>query len=429
MQTGIEPERFRPEANFNFRDVAKAEQCAWISNNTCLTGPVIMNLSTTVDAIVELRSQGAAADERVAEYLKSTLETANIQVQTQAVSGHSRALLMAFVLGLSIVFLVGVLRRRHRMAFISALAIPLILFLELSAGLHVLTWTTPGRSENIIAHFPVQRAAQRVVVGTHYVEPDTTAPSRFAATVSAFLFPMTLVIAVLGLWRTAVYFGKFDFEDARTIALVMGLVCAIYYAIAFGTCIQEDLVQKKFRDSSSNIGSLAVIAALAEDLSQKYPRLENTWVTIVFFGHGRMDGGGAEEFAQRIAGEKGNALPTYFMGCEQAGRGGTHGYVLSDDAITKSIQSDRDLVRAVNRTTVRTTGAPLEIVRGETTNAVGFLKKGFPSIVLTTRQPANEQSGSGLPETGEIHRGQLMLTLQLLEASLSELDRPVLVGS
>ena len=387
-----------------------------------------MNLSKTVDAIVELRLQGTAADERVAEYLKSTLETANIEIQTQTFSSHSRALLMAIVLTLSIVFLVGVLRRHHRMASISALAIPLILFLELSAGLHVLTWTTFGKSENIIAHYPAQHAARRVVVGTHYVEPDTTAPDRFAATVSAFLLPMTLVFVVLGLWRTAIYFGRFDFEDAHTIALVMGSACAIYYATAFGTCIQESLTQRENRDPASNAGSLAVVAALAENLSQKYTRLENTWVTIVFFGHGGIDGGGAEELARKIGREKGHALPTYFIGCEQVGQGGAHGYILDDSIISKSVQSDRDLIRAMNRATDRTTGRPLEIIREGTTNSKGFIERGFPSIVLTTRRPASEQSSNGIPESGEIHRGQLMLTLQLLEATLSELDRPMLVG-
>lgn len=387
-----------------------------------------MNLSTTVDKIVELRSQGTAADERVAEYLKSTLEAANIQVQAQTVSYQSRALLLAVVFALSAVFLIGVIKRRHFMAAASALAIPLILFLELSVGLHVITWTTFGRSENIVANFPVQDAMQRVVVGARYVEADTTAPSRFSTTVRAFLVPMTLVFLVLGLWRAAIYLGTFDFEDAHTIALVMGMVCAIYYAIALGTCIAEGSMQKKNRDPVSNAGSVAVVAALADDLSHRYPLLENTWVTVAFFGKGGMDGSGAEEFARKLAGEKGNALPTYFLGCEQAGRGGAQGYVVSNDAATKALLADRNLLRVLNHASVRTTGAPLEIVRGETTDTIGFLEGGDPAIVLTTRRSSTEQSPGEIAKTGEIHRGQLMLTLQLIEESLSELDRPTLVG-
>jgi hypothetical protein len=383
-----------------------------------------MNFSKTVDTIVELRSQGAPADDHVAEYLKSSLETANIQFQTQTVFSHSRTLLLAIALMLSIVFLVGVLRRRHRMASLSALAIPLLLFLELFAGLPVLTWITFSASENIVVQYPVQHATRRVIVGTHYGEPGEPEPDRFTATVSAFLLPMTLVFLVLGLWRTAIYFGKFDFEDAHTIAVVMGSVGAIYYAAAFGTCIQESLTQRENLDPAENAASLAVVMALAEDLSQRYPRLENTWVTIAFFGHGR----GAEKLARAIAREKGRAQPTYFIGCEKPGRGGGHGYILDDSAVSNPMQPDRNLIRAVNRAALGTTGRPLEIVRERTTNAKGFLEREFPSIVLTTSRPASGQGSNGAIESGKVHRGQLTLTLQLLQASLTELDRPQISG-
>ncbi len=373
----------------------------------------MMNLSKTVDAIIELRSKGAASDELLAERLGSILGAAN--VQTQAVSTHSRALLLAAILALSIVFLVGVVKRRHRMAFVSALAIPLILFLELSVGLHALTWIASARSDNISVHFPVQDPVRTVVVGTHYVEPARSAPGRFAETISAFLLPMTLVMMTLGLWRAAIYSGRFDFEDAHTIAVVMGSVCALYYALAFGACVHRGLSSEKDRDPVSNAGSLATLVALAEDLSGKYPRLENTSVTVAFFGNGRMGEGGADEFARREVG----GLPSYFIGCENAGSGGAHAYILGDDIL--SGPRDRGLIRAFNRAAVRATGRPLEIVRGETTNSGGFVEEGYEAIALTTLPPAGERDdGAG---RGRIDRGQLLLTLQILEAGLSELDK------
>jgi hypothetical protein len=303
------------------------------------------------------------------------------------------------------------------MAFVSALAIPLILFLELSAGLHVVTWITGARSDNISIHFPVQHPARTVVVGAHYAEPARSAPDRFAATTSAFLFPMTLVMMALGLWRAAIYWGRFDFEDARTIALVMGLVCAIYYALAFGVCIRQDLSSEKDRDPMANAGSLATLVALAEDLSQKYPRLENTSVTVAFFGRGRMGEGGAHEFARRAGG---GAL-SYFIGCEKAGSGGAHAYIVGDDI--PSGPRDRDLIRAFNRAAVRVTGRQLEIARGETTNSRGFVEEGYEAIALTTLAPAGESARDEGATRGEIDRGQLLLTLQILEAGLSELDK------
>ncbi len=191
------------------------------------TRSVSMNLSKTVDTIIELRSRGDVPDEQVAEHLESLLGAAQINFRAQPVFNHSRALLFAAVFLLAIVFLYAVLRRRHRAAFMSGLAIPLILYLELSAGMHIFTWMTREVSENIFAGFPVQDAAREVVVWANYAESAIRLSGPFAETVWAFLFPVTLVMAILGLWRVAVFFGKLDFEDAHTITMVMGSVCAV----------------------------------------------------------------------------------------------------------------------------------------------------------------------------------------------------------
>ena len=378
----------------------------------------MMNLSKTVDAIIELRSKGAVSDEAVAERLGALLGAAN--VQTQAVATHSRALLLAVVLTLSIVFLAGVVKKRHRMAFVSALAIPLILFLELSAGLHPVTWIARGRSDNVFVHFPAQNPAQTVVVGAQYVEPSKSAHGRFAETVSAFLVPMTLVMFLLGLWRAAIHWGKFDFEDAHTIAMTMGSALAIYYALAFGACVRQELSYGNDRDPASNAGSLATLVALAEDLSGKYPRLENTSVTVAFFGSGRMGEGGAYEFARQEAAK----LPSYFIGCEDAGGGGAHASILGDDTLSGPLKGDRGLIRALNRAAVRATGRPLEIVRGETPTAKAFVEKGVEALALTTLAPVGERNA----RRGEIDRGQLLVTLQILEAGLLELDKSNSIG-
>jgi len=383
-----------------------------------------VDVKKIIDAIIELRSRGTTSAEQVAGHLKSTLEAANIQFQTQAVSGHSRGLLLAIILALSVVFLVGVLRRRHRMASISALAIPLLLFLELSAGLHVVTWISFSKSQNIVVQYPVQDATQRVIVGVDLEEPKTTEPDRFTATVSALLFPISLVFVILGIWRAAIYFGKFDFEDAHTIAAVMGAACVIYYALAFGICIQSGLGQREKSDARVDAGALAVAAGLADDLSQRRVSLENTWVTVAFFGDG-----GSEEFAERIGRRTDHTLPTYFIGCERLGRGGALGMIFDNSTIVKSDQVDRSLVRAMNRATEGITGRPLEIIRDAKTNASAFIEQGIPSIALTTTGPENWSNTGKAPGSDGIDREKLMLALKLLETTLSALDSPTVVGS
>jgi len=419
-----EAQRLRARMGISGAHPGVAVQLARASDPAAWAVPFIMNLSETVDTILDLRSQGAASDERVAEYLKSMLGAANAQVQTQSAAGHSHVLLMVVALALSIVFLVAVVKRRHRLACVTALAIPLILFLELAVGFHVVTWIARKKSDNIYVHFPVQDAARRVVVGTHYVEPTEAASGRFPETVSAFLFPVALVMALLGLWRVAVLFGKLDFEDAHTIALIMGSVCAGYFALALATSAGEALSAKNASDPASNVGSIAVLGGLAEDLAQRYPNLQNTWVTVAFFGRDGMNESGAGKFARWLGRKRNRLEPGYFIGCEHLGNGGTHGYVLDADIESSPLHADRDLVRAANTAAIGITGRQLEIMRGETIGSKEFVKRDYPAIVLSTMPPAERGKNDG----GEINRGQLLVSLQLIEATLSILDRPQTVG-
>ena len=169
-------------------------------------------------------------------------------------------------------------------------------------------------------------------------------------------------------------------------------------------------------DPTYNAGSIAVLAALAEDLSERYPRLESTSVTIAFFGRGRMGDGGVDDFAGRLKKKRNPSVPAYFIGLERVGRGGAHGYVLGDGIVLEAPYAERELMRAMGDAATRTTDRSLEIIREDTTNAEGFAERGYPTIDVTTALKAGGR--------GEIDRGQLLVTLQLLERTLSELDRP-----
>jgi hypothetical protein len=382
-----------------------------------------MNISKIVDAIIELRGRGAAPDAEVAEYIKTLLEAggANVEAQSAMSSAMPAAVAAAFLL--SGVFLAGAIKRRHRAASVAALAVSLLLFFEFTLGWQVVSRPFQERSENIVAHFPVQDAARRVIMGAPYAEAAGAESGRFAKTVSAFLTPITLVMVVLGIWQLAVHFGKFDFEDAHTIMIIMGCVCVTYYALAFGTRSVDAMPSRGERKPGHNAGSIATLAALAEDLSQKYPRLRNTSVSVVFFGGGQR-GQGARSFSKGLARERTGALPTYFIGCEQMGMGGPHAYVVPEDVAPNPLGADRELIRVLNRAAAAATGRPLEIVSGAALNSGVFADRGFPAAVLTTLSRDGRDGHNEESNPREIDRGQLLLSLQLLEAGLSEFDKP-----
>jgi len=382
-----------------------------------------MNISKIVDAIIDLRGQGAAPDAEVAEYIKTLLEAGGASVEAQSAMSSAMPAAIAAAFLLSGVFLAGAIKRRHRVASVAALGVSLLLFFEFTLGWQVVSRPFQEKSENIVAHFPVQDAARRVIVGASYAEIAGAESGRFAETVSTFLAPITLVMAVLGIWQLAVHFGKFDFEDAHTIMIIMGCVCVTYYALAFGTRSVDAMTARGERRPAHNAGSIATLAALAEDLSQKYPRLRNTSVSVVFFGGGQR-GQGARSFAEGLARGRTGALPTYFIGCEQIGLGGPHAYVVPEDVAPNPLGADRELIRILNRAAAAATGRPLEMISGVASNAGAFAERGFPAALLTTlsRDGRNGYNEENNPR--EIDRGQLLLSLQLLEAGLSEFDRP-----
>ncbi len=233
---------------------------------------------------------------------------------------------------------------------------------------------------------------------------------------------MTLVVGILGLWQLAMCFGKFDFEDAHTIILIMGFVCLVYYALLFGTSFNGNRAHAARPDSNDNAGSIAVLAALAQDLSQKYPRLHNTWVTVAFFGGGNPDGRGARSFVGDLMKEKNQGLLTYFIECEQIGRGGSHGYVVPAGAEIDAFYADRELVRTLNRAAVAATGRHLKIIPAAVADPKGFGGYGCPTVALATLPPERQGTRGG-SRSQEIDRGQLMLTLQLIEATLAEFEK------
>ena len=384
-----------------------------------------MNLSEIVDKIIELQQQGASPEGRVAEYLESTLRATGAQVELQPFhfSTQTHAVVSGAVFLLSILFIFGIVKRRHRAAFFSALAISLVLVLELSLDFHVISWPALEKANNIVVHFPVQDAARVVVVGTHYGQAGVPVSGPFVETVSAFLFPMTLVMALLGLWQLAMHFGKLTFEDAHTITLIMGIVCSLYYALWFVTLSHEGSHFPEDPHAEQNAGSMAVLAGLSQDLSQKYPRLQNTWVTVAFFGGTGSSGHGARQFARAFSRERGRGLPMQFIGCEQLGRGEIHACMIPGNTSADSLYTDRELVRILNRAALAVTGFQLHTITKGGVNSRGFVEFGHPTIAITTMPQEERHVDGGRTDPHAIQRGQLILSLQLIEKALLELDK------
>jgi hypothetical protein len=389
-----------------------------------------MNLSETVDKILELHRYAVGVEKSVADYLESTFRAVDMNVAAQqfTYSLHTRTWVGGAVFVLSIILLACIVRRWHRAACIAACAIPLILSLEILFDVPIVSFPTLKKSENIIADFPVQDAARRVIIGTSITlatppqRPNEQAPSRLEDTVAAFILPMALVVFIIGIWQLFIYFHRFEFEDAHTIMMIMGFVCVVYAGLLFGVFTRTTEHGTVFATRRQNAGSIAVLAALAEDLNQKHPRLETTWVTLAFLGSG-PDSRGARALAKQVTDKRKRTLPTYFVGCERLGRGGSYGFVIPAEINDNPLMAERDLIRALNRAALAITGRQLEIVPDLVTNSQGFADYGVPSLAITTRQRDQNEGAVPQADSDAIDRGQLLISLQLLEAALMQFEQ------
>ncbi len=373
-----------------------------------------MNLSEVVDQIIKLREQGAT-DGQMAEFLASALRDAGAQAQVNAFvfSTHARTAVGMVVLLLAATFVAGALKRRHRIACSAALAIPLILLFEVWLDVRVVSWPITKTAGNVIAQFPVQNPARTVVVGAHYVSAHMP-PGEFSLAVSAFLLPITVVMTVLGIWQLLNCFGKLKSEDSRTIMTMMGAACVAYFGVWFADGLMR---RDASADPAYNAGSIAVLVGLARDLSNRYPKLQNTSVTVAFFGEVGAEAYGARALARRLENREDRAAPLYFIGCKELGGGGPHAFVIPEDQPPGISYADRDLTRVLNRAAVSVSGSRFETVSSTITDADGFVERGFPSVTITTASGPER-------ETPGMDRAQLLVSLQLLEKALLEFERP-----
>jgi hypothetical protein len=199
--------------------------------------------------------------------------------------------------------------------------------------------------------------------------------------------------------------------------LVIGGFCIAYFAIWSAVSWSGLSATKEEGKPSNNAGSLALLSALALDMGQRNPRLENTWVTIAFFGGN--SGQGADGFIDKIASSKENSVETHLIQCREVGRREHVALLVPWDA-EEDLLSERRLVKAFSAAAATGAGhQPPEMVLMDAPPSEELGEKGFPSLILTSTEPGALPNPGG---TDGNDRTRLLPILYMIKAALSELD-------
>lgn len=378
----------------------------------------LLNLVEILHTVLELRRQSNAADQ-VENYLLSLFRGSGLAVQQRSffysMSGFVPAGVAAFLL--AAVFVMGVTRRRHRLAAAVSVLIPFIILCEVSLRVPVVSWPFLKRGRNVVVQFPVQNASQRVALYTQYGarEDKPTAQSPVEQTVSAFLLPASLVLLAMGVWQLLLYFGKFESEDARTVMVAMGAICVVYFALWTVVSWKEASRRREPESPTYNAGSIAVLAGIASDMGQRNPRLENTWVTVAFLGGD--SGQGARAFARKLSRNRKESVEAILIGCHDIGRDGDVSLVTPLDE--RDSFSEQRLVQLFSAVATEAGRLSPEVFPSDAPPLGVSAAEGFPSVELAS----SVQSGlSTSQQSNGINETELAPVAHMIESVLVKMD-------
>jgi hypothetical protein len=377
-----------------------------------------MDTNSILNEILKLRQH---SPDKVGEYLFSTFSNAGLNVQKQVFFFSTKTdVLVGFIMFLlCALLLAAALKRKSLLVIGAAFAIPLILFLEFSLDIPVVSWPVLKKSENVVVQFPVQNATEKVIIGTPYadIRERKQEPTRFEATISAFLLPIALAISALGLWQLVVHFGKVNSEDIRTIIVVTALISTVYFGIWTGTAIRKSGAAN-IQDPGYNGDSVAMLTTLA--MQRKDERLENTWATVAFFGG--PGGQGLERFERQLSQGRGNRIQTVLIECREIGREGDLAFVVPLEESEDSVVTLPWLVNLLTSSTLAVSGRSPKVFLEEPSEDEGIAKRRFSSIMLTSVSAGEESADSDRAGTYEVEYEQVEQVQQVLENMLLQVD-------
>jgi len=378
-----------------------------------------MDMNSILNKILELRQR---SPNKVGEYLFSTFSNAGLNVQKQAFFFSTKTdVFVGFIMFLlCALLLAAALKRKSLLVIGAAFAIPLILFLEFSLHIPVVSWPVLKKSENVVVQFPVQNATEKVIIGTPYadIREREQEPTRFEATISAFLLPIALAISALGLWQLVVHFGRVTSEDIRTIIVVTALISTVYFGIWTGTAIRKSGAANYIQDPGYNGDSVAMLTTLA--LQRKDKRLENTWATVAFFGG--PGGQGLERFERQLSQGRANRIQTVLIECREIGREGDLAFVVPLEESEDSVVTLPWLVNLLTSSTLAVSGRSPKVFLEEPSEEERIAQRRFSSVMLTSVSAGEESADSDRAGTYEIEYAQVEQVQQVLENMLLQVD-------
>ena len=308
---------------------------------------------------------------------------------------------MQLIIGITAVLLAALLflciyKRWPVPALITALALPIILFVEFEGFVPLVTSIITRTGENIIINFNVPNPARELVFAAHYDSKtdffDHIQRSRIYAFIPlAFILGLGLAIFTFFSKRNAMLRKKI----VTTITLIIAGSLIVFWGLVFlgfGGYIFLPANQQSY-GSVDDGASVAALLALSKDIKDGKVNIGHSNVTVVLTSGEEVTLQGADAYVKERFGPGSKPpLPTSMVNLELIGQNGTMTYWKKDGVFFIYYDADPELVSRLGKAWNSESGLVMESRERLTDDGQRFMAAGIPAVTI---------SNSGLPGLGE----------------------------
>ena len=344
------------------------------------------------------RPNQSEALSETANYIKALLTNSGIPFVIQEFTLRPY---MQLILGITAVLLAALLflciyKRWPVPALITALAIPIILFVEFEGFVPLVTSIITRTGENIIINFNVPNPARELVFAAHYDSKtdffDHIQRSRIYAFIPlAFILGLGLAIFTFFSKRNAMLRKKI----VTTITLIIAGSLIVFWGLVFlgfGGYIFLPANQQSY-GSVDDGASVAALLALSKDIKDGKVNIGHSNVTVVLTSGEEVTLQGADAYVKERFGRGSKPpLPTSMVNLELIGQNGTMTYWKKDGVFFIYYDADPELVSMLGKSWNSESGLVMESRERLTDDGQRFMAAGIPAVTI---------SNSGLPGLGE----------------------------
>jgi hypothetical protein len=344
------------------------------------------------------RPNQSEALSETANYIKALLTNSGIPFVIQEFTLRPY---MQLILGITAVLLAALLflciyKRWPVPALITALALPIILFVEFEGFVPLVTSIITRTGENIIINFNVPNPARELVFAAHYDSKtdffDHIQRSRIYAFIPlAFILGLGLAIFTFFSKRNAMLRKKI----VTTITLIIAGSLIVFWGLVFlgfGGYIFLPANQQSY-GSVDDGASVAALLALSKDIKDGKVNIGHSNVTVVLTSGEEVTLQGADAYVKERFGRGSKPpLPTSMVNLELIGQNGTMTYWKKDGVFFIYYDADPELVSRLGKAWNSESGLVMESRERLTDDGQRFMAAGIPAVTI---------SNSGLPGLGE----------------------------